>query len=314
MPEIHETYPVLPLRDIVVFPYMIVPLFVGREKSVRALEEVMKDDRQILLSSQIDPAIDDPAPEGIYSVGVLASVLQLLKLPDGTVKVLVEGKSRVKIKKFTKTDEFFEAEATPLEEKFGNEAATTALLRSVANEFERYAKIKKNIPEDALTSVSEAQAPQKLADLVAGHLGVDVAQKQDLLETIEVSERLEKVYGLMQGELSVLQVEKKIKTRVKSQMERTQREYYLNEQMKAIQRELGDGEDGANEVAELEEKIAATKLSKEARDKADAELKKLKNMSPMSAEATVVRNYLDWIVSLPWGVKGRVKKNLTRAG
>ncbi len=313
MPEIHETYPVLPLRDIVVFPHMIVPLFVGREKSVRALEEVMQDDRQILLSSQIDPAIDDPEPEGIYSVGVLASVLQLLKLPDGTVKVLVEGKSRVKIKKFTKTDEFFEAEASPLEEKLGDEAATTALLRSVADEFERYAKIKKNIPEDALTSVSETQAPQKLADLVAGHLGVDVAQKQDLLETIDVSERLEKVYGLMKGEMSVLQVEKKIKTRVKSQMERTQREYYLNEQMKAIQRELGDGEDGANEVAELEEKIAATKLSKEARDKADAELKKLKNMSPMSAEATVVRNYLDWIVSLPWGVKSRVKKNLTRA-
>ncbi len=313
MPEIHETYPVLPLRDIVVFPHMIVPLFVGREKSVRALEEVMQDDRQILLSSQIDPAIDDPGPEGIYSVGVLASVLQLLKLPDGTVKVLVEGKSRVKIKKFTKTDEFFEAEAVPLEEKLGDGAATTALLRSVADEFERYAKIKKNIPEDALTSVSETQAPQKLADLVAGHLGVDVAQKQDLLETIDVSERLEKVYGLMQGEMSVLQVEKKIKTRVKSQMERTQREYYLNEQMKAIQRELGDGEDGANEVAELEEKIAATKLSKEARDKADAELKKLKNMSPMSAEATVVRNYLDWIVSLPWGVKSRVKKNLTRA-
>ncbi|MGB0354101.1 MAG: endopeptidase La [Paracoccaceae bacterium] len=313
MPEIHETYPVLPLRDIVVFPHMIVPLFVGREKSVRALEEVMQDDRQILLSSQIDPAIDDPEPEGIYSVGVLASVLQLLKLPDGTVKVLVEGKSRVKIKKFTKTDEFFEAEAVPLEEKLGDEAATTALLRSVADEFERYAKIKKNIPEDALTSVSKTQAPQKLADLVAGHLGVDVAQKQDLLETIDVSERLEKVYGLMQGEMSVLQVEKKIKTRVKSQMERTQREYYLNEQMKAIQRELGDGEDGANEVAELEEKIAATKLSKEARDKADAELKKLKNMSPMSAEATVVRNYLDWIVSLPWGVKSRVKKNLTRA-
>ncbi len=313
MPEIHETYPVLPLRDIVVFPHMIVPLFVGREKSVRALEEVMQDDRQILLSSQIDPAIDDPGPEGIYSVGVLASVLQLLKLPDGTVKVLVEGKSRVKIKKFTKTDEFFEAEAVPLEEKLGDGAATTALLRSVADEFERYAKIKKNIPEDALTSVSETQAPQKLADLVAGHLGVDVAQKQDLLETIDVSERLEKVYGLMQGEMSVLQVEKKIKTRVKSQMERTQREYYLNEQMKAIQRELGDGEDGANEVAELEEKIAATKLSKEARDKADAELKKLKNMSPMSAEATVVRNYLDWIVSLPWGVKSRVKKNLTRS-
>ena len=313
MPEIHETHPVLPLRDIVVFPHMIVPLFVGREKSVRALEEVMQDDRQILLSSQIDPAIDDPEPEGIYSVGVLASVLQLLKLPDGTVKVLVEGKSRVKIKKFTKTDEFFEAEAAPLEEKLGDEAATTALLRSVTDEFERYAKIKKNIPEDALTSVSETQAPQKLADLVAGHLGVDVAQKQDLLETIDVSERLEKVYGLMQGEMSVLQVEKKIKTRVKSQMERTQREYYLNEQMKAIQRELGDGEDGANEVAELEEKIAATKLSKEARDKSDAELKKLKNMSPMSAEATVVRNYLDWIVSLPWGVKSRVKKNLTRA-
>ncbi|MCV2876827.1 endopeptidase La [Rhodobacteraceae bacterium XHP0102] len=313
MPETHDTYPVLPLRDIVVFPHMIVPLFVGREKSVRALEEVMQDDRQILLSSQIDPAVDDPTADGIYSVGVLASVLQLLKLPDGTVKVLVEGKSRVKIAEFTDNDAFFEAYAAPLEETIGDEAATVALLRSVADEFERYAKIKKNIPEDALTSVSETQAPQKLADLVAGHLGVDVAQKQDLLETIDVSARLEKVYGLMQGEMSVLQVEKKIKTRVKSQMERTQREYYLNEQMKAIQRELGDGEDGANEVAELEEKIAATKLSKEARDKAEAELKKLKNMSPMSAEATVVRNYLDWIVSLPWGVKSRVKKNLTRA-
>ncbi len=313
MPEHHTTYPVLPLRDVVVFPHMIVPLFVGREKSVRALEEVMQDDRQILLSSQIDPAEDDPDTDGIYRTGVLANVLQLLKLPDGTVKVLVEGKSRVAITGFIDNPEFFEATAEDVEEIQGDEAAIKALLVSVAEEFERYAKVKKNIPEEALTSVSETTEPEKLADLVSGHLGIDVAQKQDLLETLNVSERLEKVYGLMQGEMSVLKVEKKIKTRVKSQMERTQREYYLNEQMKAIQRELGDGEEGANEVAELEEKIANTKLSKEAREKAEAEVKKLKNMSPMSAEATVVRNYLDWMLSIPWGTKSRVKKDLGRA-
>ncbi|WP_372893551.1 endopeptidase La [Rhodosalinus sp.] len=310
---LNTSYPVLPLRDIVVFPHMIVPLFVGREKSVRALEEVMQDDKQILLSSQIDAAEDDPAPEGIYRTGVLANVLQLLKLPDGTVKVLVEGQARVRITEFVENAEYFEAEAEYLEEHEGDAGAIEALVRTVTAEFERYAKVKKNVPEEALAAVSEATEPAKLADLVAGHLGIEVAQKQKLLETTSVSERLENVYGLMQGEMSVLQVEKKIKTRVKSQMEKTQREYYLNEQMKAIQKELGDGEDGGGEVAELEERIENTRLSKEAREKAEAELKKLKTMSPMSAEATVVRNYLDWMLSIPWGKKSRVKKDLHRA-
>jgi ATP-dependent Lon protease len=308
-----NSFPVLPLRDIVVFPHMIVPLFVGREKSVHALEEVMQDDKQILLSSQIDPAVDDPTADGIFRAGVLANVLQLLKLPDGTVKVLVEGRSRVRIIDFVENDRFFEAHAEPLTEELGDEDAVTALVRSVAEEFERYAKVKKNIPEEALSQVSESREPAKLADLVSGHLGVEVDQKQKLLETLIVAERLEALYGLMQGELSVLQVEKKIKTRVKSQMERTQREYYLNEQMKAIQKELGDGDEGANEIAELEEKIAETKFSKEAREKAEGELKKLKTMSPMSAEATVVRNYLDWMLAIPWGTKSRVKKDLNRA-
>ncbi|MGH1465630.1 MAG: endopeptidase La [Cognatishimia sp.] len=310
---LNSSYPVLPLRDIVVFPHMIVPLFVGREKSVRALEEVMQDDKQILLASQIDPAEDDPEAESIYRTGVLANVLQLLKLPDGTVKVLVEGQSRVIINDFLENDVFFEATAEYLSEMPGDATTIEALLRSVGDEFERYAKVKKNIPEEALSAVAETAEPARLADLVAGHLGVEVDQKQELLETLSVSERLEKVYGLMQGEMSVLQVEKKIKTRVKSQMEKTQREYYLNEQMKAIQKELGDGEEGSGEIQELEDKIAATKLSKEAKEKADAELKKLKNMSPMSAEATVVRNYLDWMLSIPWGTKSRVKKDLNKA-
>ncbi|WP_281972166.1 endopeptidase La [Ruegeria faecimaris] len=310
---LNSSYPVLPLRDIVVFPHMIVPLFVGRERSVRALEEVMQDDKQILLSSQIDPGDDDPEIDGIYRSGVLANVLQLLKLPDGTVKVLVEGQARVQITEYLDNEEFFEARAEYLTEIPGDVTTTQALLRTVADEFERYAKVRKNIPEEALTAVGETAEPAKLADLVSGHLGIEVEQKQELLETLSVSERLEKVYGLMQGEMSVLQVEKKIKTRVKTQMEKTQREYYLNEQMKAIQKELGDGDDGSNEVAELEEKIAETKLSKEAREKAEGELKKLRNMSPMSAEATVVRNYLDWILALPWGTKSRVKKDLGRA-
>jgi ATP-dependent Lon protease len=308
-----SSYPVLPLRDIVVFPHMIVPLFVGREKSVSALEEVMQDDKQILLSSQIDPSVDDPDTDGIYKAGVLANVLQLLKLPDGTVKVLVEGIARVRITEFHDNEKFFEATAEYLTEMPGDVSTIEALTRSVSKEFARYAKVKKNIPEEALSAVSEATEPAKLADLVAGHLGIEVEQRQDLLETLSVSERLEKVYGLMQGEMSVLQVEKKIKTRVKTQMERTQREYYLNEQMKAIQKELGDGEEGEGEVAELEAKIAEAKLSKEAREKAEGELKKLKNMSPMSAEATVVRNYLDWMLSIPWNTKSRVKKDLGRA-
>jgi len=308
-----ETFPVLPLRDIVVFPHMIVPLFVGREKSVKALEEVMKDDKRILLSSQIDPSIDEPQADGIYKVGVLANVLQLLKLPDGTVKVLVEGGVRVKIINFVDNELFFEANASEIREVDGDETTTKALVRSVGKEFERYARAKKNIPDEALSSIAEATEANKLADLVAGHLGLEIEQKQDLLETLSITERLEKVYGLMEGEMGVLQVEKKIKSRVKTQMERTQREYYLNEQMKAIQKELGDGEDGENEITELENKIANIKLSKEAKEKVDGEIKKLKNMSPMSAEATVVRNYLDWILGIPWNVKSRVKKDLAKA-
>ena len=310
---LNATYPVLPLRDIVVFPHMIVPLFVGRDKSVRALEEVMQEDKQILLSSQQDPSEDDPTSDQIYRMGVLANVLQLLKLPDGTVKVLVEGQSRVKINEFIENPDFFEATAEYVEEDMGDDATIEALLRTVSEEFERYAKIKKNIPEEALTAISNSTEPDKLADLAAGHLGIEVSDKQDLLETLIVSERLEKIYGLMQVEMSVLKVEKKIKTRVKSQMERTQREYYLNEQMKAIQKELGDGEESQNEVDELEERINGMKFSKEALEKANAEIKKLKNMSPMSAEATVVRNYLDWMLSIPWGTKSRVKKDLGRA-
>ena len=313
MTDLSPSYPVLPLRDIVVFPHMIVPLFVGREKSVRALEEVMQDDRQILLAAQIDPTMDDPDTDGIYRTGVLANVLQLLKLPDGTVKVLVEGKARVRITEFIDNPSFFEGKAIGLVETPGDKTSVEAMVRAVSEEFERYSKVKKNIPEEALAAVSDTREPARLADLVAGHLGIEVGLKQDLLETLDVAERLEKVYGQMQGELSVLQVERKIKTRVKTQMERTQREYYLNEQMKAIQKELGDGEEGQNEVAELEARIAKTALSKEAREKAEAEVKKLKSMSPMSAEAAVVRNYLDWLLGVPWGVKSRVKKDLAKA-
>ncbi|MGZ3215835.1 endopeptidase La [Paracoccus sp. T5] len=308
-----QTYPVLPLRDIVVFPHMIVPLFVGREKSVRALEAVMESDSPILLSAQKDASVDEPTEEGIYRTGVLANVLQLLKLPDGTVKVLVEGRERVQITDFVPNDDHFEATAVAMDETLGDDATVAALVRTVAEEFERYVKVRKNIPEEVVAAVAEATEPGKLADLAAGHMGIDLDRKQDLLDTLNIAERLEKVYGLMQGEMSVLQVEKKIKSRVKTQMEKTQREYYLNEQMKAIQKELGDGEDGQNELAELEEKIAQTKFSKEARDKAEGELKKLKSMSPMSAEATVSRNYLDWLLALPWGVKSRTRKDLSRA-
>ncbi len=309
----NPSYPVLPLRDIVVFPHMVVPLFVGREKSVLALDEVMNDDRQILLVSQIDPGADDPTTDRIYKIGVVANVLHLLKLPDGTVKVLVEGVRRVKIVDYLDNSSFFEARAEVLEEVDGEQSTVAALVKSVSEDFERYARARKNIPEEAFGTVAETREPTKLADLVAGHLGVPVEQKQELLETLSIAERLEKIYGLMQGEMSVLKVEKKIKTRVKSQMERTQREYYLNEQMKAIQKELSEGAEGESEFAELEDRIKDLKLSKEARDKANAELRKLKHMPPMSSEATVVRNYLDWIVSIPWGEKSRVKKNLDRA-
>jgi len=291
-----SSFPVLPLRDIVVFPHMIVPLFVGREKSVRALEAVMQDDKQILLASQIDASEDEPSAEGIYRTGVIANVLQLLKLPDGTVKVLVEGKARVAIDAFVDNESYFEARGAKIIETEKDEAAIKALSHAVAEEFERYAKLNRNIPEEAVAAVSESMPAGKLADTVAGHLGAKLEDKQKLLEESDVGDRLEAIYGLMQGEMSVLKVEKKIKSRVKTQMERTQREYYLNEQMKAIQRELGGEGEGQDDAAEFEGRINATKFSKEAKEKALAELKKLRNMSPMSAEATVVRNYLDWMI------------------
>ncbi|MER2508520.1 MAG: endopeptidase La [Amaricoccus sp.] len=305
-----SSFPVLPLRDIVVFPHMIVPLFVGREKSVRALEAVMKDDKQILLASQKDASEDEPDVDGIYRVGVLANVLQLLKLPDGTVKVLVEGKARVRIGEFLSNDAYFEAAAEEIAETENDAAAIKALTHAVAEEFERYAKLNRNVSEEAVSAVSETMPAAKLADTVAGHLGAKLEEKQKLLEEPDVGERLEQIYGLMQGEMSVLKVEKKIKSRVKTQMERTQREYYLNEQMKAIQRELGGEGEGQDDAAEFEARIAKTRLSKEAKEKATAELKKLRSMSPMSAEATVVRNYLDWMLSIPWGKKSKIKKDL----
>jgi ATP-dependent Lon protease len=296
-----RTLPVLPLRDIVVFPHMVVPLFVGREKSVRALEEVMQGDKQILLATQKNSSDDEPQPSAIYDVGVIATVLQLLKLPDGTVKVLVEGKSRAALLKFTGQTDYFEAEAAELDEDGEDAAEAEALSRAVAEQFENYVKLNKKVPPEALSSIPQITEPGKLADSIAAHLSIKIADKQQLLEIFNVSKRLEKVYALMEGEISVLQVEKKIRSRVKRQMEKTQREYYLNEQMKAIQRELGEQDDQRDELMELEKRIRKTKLSKEARQKADGEMKKLRNMSPMSAESTVVRNYLDWLLSIPWG-------------
>src|SRR6187431_2027339 len=307
-----EFYPVLPLRDIVVFPYMIVPLFVGREKSIAALEEVMRSDKQILLVAQKNASDDEPTTDGIYAMGTLASVLQLLKLPDGTVKVLVEGTRRATIKRYTENQSYFEAEVERVEETLGTEDEIEALARSAVSQFESYVKLNKKISPEVLGTISQIEDYSKLADTIASHLAIKIADKQEILEVTTVSTRLERVYTLMESEISVLQVEKKIRSRVKRQMEKTQREYYLNEQMKAIQKELGDG-DERDDIQEFEEKIENTKLSKEARDKALAELKKLKQMSPMSAEATVVRNYLDWLLSIPWGIKGKVKKDLVEA-
>ncbi len=305
-------YPVLPLRDIVVFPYMIVPLFVGRDKSINALEEVMRSDKHILLAAQKNAGDDDPATDAIYPVGTLASVLQLLKLPDGTVKVLVEGTSRARIQRYTENANYFEAEVEQVPENIGAKEEIEALARSAVTQFESYVKLNKKISPEVLGNVAQIEDYSKLADTIASHLAIKIADKQEILETSTISERLERVYTLMESEISVLQVERKIRSRVKRQMEKTQREYYLNEQMKAIQKELGDS-DERDDIAEFEEKIENTKLSKEARDKALAELKKLKQMSPMSAEATVVRNYLDWLLSIPWGIKGKVKKDLDEA-
>ncbi len=308
-----EALAVLPLRDIVVFPHMIVPLFVGREKSVRALEAVMRDDKQILLVAQKNAAQDDPAADDIYRVGTVSTILQLLKLPDGTVKVLVEGGRRARITEFAETDAYFEAFVEPLPDRDSDAKELEALGRTVVTQFEQYIKLNKKIAPEVLVSLNQIEEPTKLADTIASHLNLKIAEKQELLETARVGERLERVFGHMESEIGVLQVEKRIRNRVKRQMEKTQREYYLNEQLKAIQKELGEGEDGKDETAELEDRIKKTRFSKEAREKALAELKKLRTMSPMSAEATVVRNYLDWMLSIPWKKRSKVRNDVAAA-
>jgi len=305
-----NAFPVLPLRDIVVFPHMIVPLFVGREKSVLALEEVMREDKQILLVAQKDATQDDPGADDIFGLGTLSTVLQLLKLPDGTVKVLVEGGKRARIARFIEGKPYFEAVSAVVDDEWGDEQETEALARSVVTQFDQYIKLNKKIPPEVMVSINQIDDPSKLADTVASHLQIKISEKQELLEVASVHDRLERVYAFMESEIGVLQVEKKIRSRVKRQMEKTQREYYLNEQLKAIQKELGETDDGRDEITELEERIEKAKLSKEAREKAQGELKKLRNMSPMSAEATVVRNYLDWLLSLPWKKRSRVKQDL----
>ncbi|APL93833.1 endopeptidase La [Sphingobium indicum] len=307
-------YPLLPLRDIVVFPQMIVPLFVGRDKSVAALESAMEGDKEIFLVSQLDPAEDDPGQDSLYDTGVIAVVLQLLKLPDGTVRVLVEGKQRARLDGIGQADGHMVADVTAVEEIAAEGPEAAALMRSVAEQFENYAKLNKKLPAETPVQLREIEDAGRLADAVAANINVKVADKQSLLVEADPVKRLEMVFAFMEGELGVLQVEKKIRGRVKRQMEKTQREYYLNEQLKAIQRELGNGEgEEGDELAELTEKIAKAKLSKEARAKATAELKKLKGMQPMSAEATVVRNYLDVLLGLPWGKKGKVKTDLRKA-
>ena len=308
-----DQYPVLPLRDIVVFPHMIVPLFVGREKSVRALEDVMKDDKQILLLTQKNAAQDDPTAADIFSVGTIGTVLQLLKLPDGTVKVLVEGTKRARVQRYADNPTFFQAYAEVMKDEGGDQQEVEALSRSVVSQFEQYVKLNRKIPPEVLVSVNQIDDASKLADTVASHLTLKIPEKQELLESVAVGERLEKIYAFMEGEIGVLQVEKRIRNRVKRQMEKTQREYYLNEQLKAIQKELGETEEGRDEVSELEERIKKTKFSKEARDKALGEVKKLRTMSPMSAEATVVRNYLDWLLNIPWQKRTRIKRDIKHA-
>ncbi len=308
-----EAMAVLPLRDIVVFPHMIVPLFVGREKSVRALEAVMKEDKQILLVAQKNAAQDDPEPSDIYRIGTVSTILQLLKLPDGTVKVLVEGGRRARITGFKETDAYFEAFTEAMPDEDGEAKELEALGRTVIGQFEQYIKLNKKIAPEVLVSLNQIEEPSKLADTISSHLNLKIAEKQELLESAKIGERLERVFAHMESEIGVLQVEKRIRNRVKRQMEKTQREYYLNEQLKAIQKELGEGEDGKDETAELEDRIKKTKFTKEAREKAMAELKKLRTMSPMSAEATVVRNYLDWMLSIPWKKRSKVSNDVLEA-
>ncbi len=314
MQKVKNKYPVLPLRDIVVFPHMIVPLFVGREKSVLALEEVMQgDQKQILLVTQKNSAQDFPSAQDLNKVGTIGTILQMLKLPDGTVKVLVEGQDRAKVTKFDRQENYLVAEAEKIEEIIKDDEETEALCRTVVTEFEQYIKLNRKIPPDVLVTINQIEDAGKLADTISSYFNLKIADKQILLECADVNQRLEKVLSYIESENNVLQVEKRIRTRVKRQMEKTQREYYLNEQMKAINKELGEGEDGKDEVGEIELRIKNTKLSKEAKEKATAELKKLRMMNQSSAEATVVRNYLDWLLSIPWGKRKKTKRDLKQA-
>ncbi len=307
-------YPVLPLRDIVVFPHMIVPLFVGRDKSVRALEEVMSNDKKILLVAQKKAGEENPGIEDLYTMATLGTVLQLLKLPDGAIKVLVEGAGRIEIARYIEHSDYLEAEVRPVEDEMGDKPAEAeAMSRATLQQFDSYIKLNKKIPSEVMTSLSEVRDASKLADTIASHLAVGLPEKQEILEEVSVPARLEKILNVINNEIGVMQVEKRIRNRVKRQMEKSQREYYLNEQIKAIQKELGEGEDGRSEIDEIEDKMRETKLSKEAREKVTAEIKKLKSMSPMSAEATVVRNYIDTVLSLPWQKKSRIKRDIIAA-
>jgi ATP-dependent Lon protease len=305
-----EKYPVLPLRDIVVFPHMIVPLFVGREKSVRALESAMADNKQVLLVTQKSAQQDDPTAGDLFDIGTVGTVLQLLKLPDGTVKVLVEGHKRAEVVAYTDKSEYFEAHGNVIADQDVSGDAIEGLMRACVSQFDQYVKLNRKIPPEIVSSISQIDNANKLADTIASHLSLKIPDRQKLLELVNVAERLEQIFAFMEGEISVLEVEKRIRGRVKRQMEKTQREYYLNEQMKAIQKELNEGEDGVDEIAELEEKLAKTRMTKEAKTKCQAELKKLRQMSPMSAESTVVRNYLDWMLGVPWKKRSKIIKDL----
>lgn len=313
LPEFESSVPVLPLRDVVVFPHMVIPLFVGRKKSIKALERSMEIGKQILLVAQKNAAEDDPGVDDIYQVGTVASILQLLKLPDGTVKVLVEGENRVVIDRYIDVEECFSALVSPIADPEIDEREIEVLMRTVLNEFDQYVKLNNKIPPEILTSLAGIEDPARLADTIAAHLSLKIEDKQQILEMADTNERLEHILGVMESEIDLLQVEKRIRGRVKKQMEKSQREYYLNEQMKAIQKELGEIEDAPNELEDLMKKIVEAGMPKEAREKAEAELKKLKMMSPMSAEATVVRNYIDWLVQVPWKKRSKVRKDLHAA-
>ena len=307
------TMPVLPLRDVVVYPHMVIPLFVGREKSIRCLDAAMEQDKQIFLVAQKDASVDEPKSKDIYEIGSVATILQMLKLPDGTVKVLVEGIQRAKIQTWREEEEFFTADIETLLSAPLPEKEEEVLSRSAMNQFEGYVKLNKKIPPEVITSLSGIEDADRLADTMAAHMPLKLADKQHVLEITEVRERIEYLMALMEGEIDILQVERKIRNRVKQQMEKSQREYYLNEQMKAIQKELGESEDGVDEFEALSKRIDEAKMPKEAEDKTRAELQKLRMMSPMSAEATVVRSYIDWMTSVPWHKKSRVKKDLAKA-